>query len=122
MFDFTNDEASSGKPNGKFNARICEAKLKKSQAGNDMINMKLAIVGPKYNKFPIFENFVLNNEISRGRFSDLLDKTDTDRKFEDLSIILNKVVGVDVKEDKDGYVKVNGFFKAEDAQNASEDF
>lgn len=113
MFDFTNDEASSGKPKGKFNARICEAKAAKSQAGNDMIKMKLAIVGKKYNKFPIFENFVLNNEIARGRFSDLLDKTETERKFETLDVILNKIVGVDLVHDKDGNVKVSGFHKAE---------
>lgn len=121
MFDFTNDEASSGGPKGKFNARICEAKAKKSQAGNDMITMKLAIVGPKYNKFPLFENFVLNNEIARGRFSDLLDKTDTERKFEDLSILLNKVVGVEVVQDKEGKSKVKGFYKAEE-QESGEDF
>lgn len=121
MFDFTNDEASSGKPKGKFNARICEAKLKKSQAGNDMINMKLAIVGPKYNKFPIFENFVMNNEIARGRFSDLLDKTGTERKFESLSVLLNKIVGVELGADKEGRVKVKGFYKAEE-QEDGEDF
>lgn len=120
MFDFTNDEAQSGGPKGKFNARICEAKLKKSQAGNDMITMKLVITGPKFNKFPLFENFVLSNEIARGRFSDLLDKTDTDRKFEDLSVVLNKIVGIEIAPDKDGKSKVKGFFKAENQESGEE--
>lgn len=120
MFDFTNDEASSGKPKGRFNARICEAKQKTSKTGNEMIEMKLAIVGPKYNKYPLWEYFVLNNEKARGRFSDLLDKTETERKFESLAILLNKVVGVEVAE-KEGKAKVVGFYKAE-VEEAGEDF
>lgn len=120
MFDFTNDEASSGKPKGEFNLRICEAKQKKSQAGNDYISLKLAIVGKKFSKFPVFENFVLNNEIARGRFSDLLDKAGVDRKFDDLSVLLNKMVGAKIIHDKDGNCKIDSFKIATEEESGEE--
>ena len=113
MYDFSNDTASSGKPKGKFDLRICEAKAKKSKAGNEMITMKLAITGPSHVKFPVFENFVLSNDIARGRLSDLLDKIEVDRRFESLDVLLNKVVTANLVHDKEGQVKIDSWHKSE---------
>lgn len=127
-------DASSGLPKGEFNMRICEAKQAVSKAGNPMINLKLAIVGPKHSKFSVYETFVMNNDIALGRMADMLDKADIPRDSispEDIQPLLNKIVAgkLIIKKEKRSdtgeeveRVKISSWTKPVELENETESF
>lgn len=59
-------------PRGTYEAFIEEMNLKKSQAGNPMVEMRYRVKGGEYDKRLVFDHFVLNNEIGKARLKTML--------------------------------------------------
>lgn len=104
-YDLTDETASNGKPQGKFNLRVLSAKLKQSKAGEDMFSIEFAILGIASNKLRIYDNFMLEGKgakMGRPKLAYLMDQAGVPRDaINDSSPWLNKVVCGDIGQ-KDG--------------------
>lgn len=69
--DFTDDQESGLLAPGKYKVTAANAEMKTSKAGNEYLKVEFDIdVGGK-----IWENFVLNNKIGRGKLKQFLVKS-----------------------------------------------
>ena len=110
--DLSGEEASNGKPVGDFDLRVCEVKEKESKKTQDKyVYVKLAIVGKQFSKFTTTDMFMLEGKgapVGLGRLAHFVDCLGVDRKFE-YDELLNKMVSAKLKQDKEGYTKVDEY-------------
>lgn len=115
--DFSNDDAASGLPTGYHNMRICDAKVAKNKKDRDMLTIEFGMAGDKYKNMTVKGYYVLEGpedwiKSHRGEVSDILDKVGLGRSL-DTDGLKNKVISVKLGENKDGYLAIRGYKKAE---------
>jgi len=115
-YDLSGVKASNGKPKGKFVLRILSAKVKPSRKGEDMLSLEMSITGDEFEKFKVFETFMLQGNgatVSLPKIAYLMDLLEVERNLDNMTPWLNKLIEADLKQDENGYTKVNEYFKYE---------
>ena len=125
-YDLSGETASSGKPKGKFTLRCLSAKIKQSKKGEDMFAVEFMIAGKEFNKFKIYDMFMLQGAgavYAKPKLAYLMDRMGVERNLDNLTPWLSKTVDAELGQDKDGFTKVREYFDPTAVEeNAGENF
>ena len=83
MFDFTNDQESGLLPAGTYKVTVSKAEVRTSKSGNEYIKIEFDVdAGGK-----VWENFVLNNKVGRGKLKSFLAKSGGPLVIKDVHVL-----------------------------------
>jgi hypothetical protein len=96
--DFTNDQESGLLAPGKYTVTVANAEMKTSKAGNEYLKVEFDVdAGGK-----IWENFVLNNKVGRGKLKQFLVKSGGPLALKDVNELcgLSCVANIGIQKDE----------------------
>jgi len=96
--DFTDDQESGLLAPGKYTVTVANAEIKTSKAGNEYLKVEFDIdAGGK-----IWENFVLNNKVGRGKLKQFLVKSGGPLALKDVNELcgLSCVANIGIQKDE----------------------
>jgi hypothetical protein len=98
MFDFTNDQESGLLTPGKYKVTVAKASVQTSKSGNEYIKIEFDVdAGGK-----VWENFVLNNKVGRGKLKSFLTKAGGPLTLNDVNDLcgLSCMANIGITEDE----------------------